>query len=212
MVRMFRKSVSMVVLLSFVSLLGCSCSREGGTAVSDDERLEAALSKASEVQELISIRDEIAALAIARGVTADQIREAGSDSDAANRLLGLTDAEAHERAARIDALIEALFERYPALADAQGPDDGAAVCGDCTVDRIADSWERYSRVLSARLAGDGTLMAPARGPLKCRMRQVIVGFAICAARSGGSVLFYAICSYGVFCGSCSGGAADIICG
>ena len=212
MVRMFRKSIAIVVLMSFLSFLLESCAGEDRSPVSGEaDRLEDELSKASEVQELMAIRDEIASRAITMHVTADEIRAAGSDARKTNELLGLTDAEAQARFERIAALLRALHDRYPALGRLEA--SASSGCEACDVDRIAASWEHYSKVLAVEPDGNaGALKAPARAPLQCKMRQLVIGFGVCAARSGGSLLIYALCSYGVFCGSCSGGAADVICG
>ena len=212
MVWMFRKSIAGVVLMSFVSFLLYSCAEEHRSPVSGEaDRLEEELSKASEVQELVAIRDEIAARAITMHVTADEIRRTGCDARKTNELLGFTEAGARARFERINALLRALHDRYPALGRLEA--SASSGCGACDVDRIAASWEHYSKVLAVEPGGNaGALKAPARAPLQCRMRQLVVGFAVCAARSGGSLLIYSLCSYGVFCGSCSGGAADVICG
>jgi hypothetical protein len=47
--------------------------------------------------------------------------------------------------------------------------------------------------------------------MKCKWTQLTIGFMLCALKSGGSLLVYGICAYAVFCGSCGGGMADIIC-
>jgi len=212
MVWMFRKSIAIVVLMSFLSFLLYSCAGEDRSPVSrETDRLEDELSKASEVQELMAIRDEIAARAIAMHVTADEIRRVGCDERRTNELLGFTETQARARFERIAALLRALHDRYPALGRLETA--ASAECEACDIDRIAASWEHYSKVLAVELGEGGqALKAPARAPLQCKMRQLIVGFAVCAARSGGSLLIYSLCSYGVFCGSCSGGAADVICG
>ncbi|HVO77025.1 MAG TPA: hypothetical protein VMT60_03485, partial [Candidatus Bathyarchaeia archaeon] len=100
----------------------------------------------------------------------------------------------------------------------------AAQYGSCDIEGVAASWEHLSKVLAAdggagsqagwaRVREDGqpVLQAPARPPLMCKWAQLGAGMFLCAAKSGGSLLFYAVCSYGVFCGSCSGGVADVLC-
>ena len=212
MVRMFRRSISVVVLMSFLSFLLYSCTGGERSPVSDDpDRLEAALSTASELQELIAIRDENAVRAIRLNVTPADIRAAGSDARRANELLGLTADEAQARYERINALVGALYTRYPQLKDVEKR--ATYECTACDVEGVAEAWEHLSRVLAPELgAGAGqALQAPARAPLKCKWTQLAVGFGLCAAKSGGSLLFYSACSYGVFCGSCDGGLASIIC-
>jgi len=212
MVWMFRRGISGVVLLSFLSFSLYSCTGGERSPVSDDpDRLEAALSAASELQELIAIRDEIATRAIALKVTPEDIRAAGSDARRANELLGFTAEEAQARYERINALVGSLHTRYPQLKDAEKR--STYECTACDVEGVASAWEHLSKVLAPEPgAGAGqALQAPARGPLKCKWTQLAVGFGLCAAKSGGSLLFYAACSYGVFCGSCDGGVASIIC-
>lgn len=212
MVWMFRRGISVVVLMSFLSFLLYSCTGGQRSPVSDDpDRLEAALSTASELQELIAIRDEISARAIRLNVTPADIRAAGSDARRANELLGLTADEAQARYERINALVGALYTRYPQLKDVEKR--STYDCTACDVEGVAAAWEHLSQVLApAGGAGAGqALQAPARGPLKCKWTQLAVGFALCGVKAGGSLLFYATCSYGVFCGSCDGGAASIIC-
>lgn len=213
---MFRTCVTTLFLLSILVLSLWSCADEKATqpaigAGTDEDRLESELNAAPEVRELFAIRDELAARAIERGVTAQQIRETGSDPDAANALLGLTPDEGRARFARIDELVGALFERYPLLADMAGRD--AFFCEACDAEGAAAAWEHYSTVLPAVLGETGGLAsgAPARPPLRCNMQQIVSGFAACALRSGGSGVVYLACSYGVFCSSCDGGVADIIC-
>jgi len=127
-----------------------------------------------------------------------------------NELLGYSAEEARERFARINALIEALYERFPSLGRI-----GATVpleCEACDAEVIAERWEHYSKVLAAELGkGAGALRAPAKGPLKCNLTKIVAGFYGCALRSKGSLLVYAVCGYGVFCASCDGGIADYIC-
>jgi hypothetical protein len=216
---MSKKGIPLLFLVSFLCLLASSCAdqdavrtKDGvGPAADDSEWLEGELQKSSEVGELVAIRDEIAARALARGVTPEQIREAGNDAERSNALLGLTEAEARARFERIDALVNSLYARYPALREAAARE--AASFETCDVDCAASRWERYSKVLEVELSGDGTpaLRAPAKGPMKCKMRQIVVGFALCALRSGGNAMFYGVCSYGVFCASCDGGISDLLC-
>ena len=220
MVRMFRKSVSIMVLLSFLSLLFCSCTRDDvtepgdgrGSAADDSGWLEEDLRETGELMELIAIRDEIALRALARNVTSQQVRETAGDALRSNELLGYCEVEAKAINDRIATLVGALSETYPALKGSEA--QGAFECAACEIERMAASWEHYSKVLAVEFGGNSPLAleAPARAPLKCKMRQLIMGFGLCAMRSGGSLLFYSLCSYGVFCGSCDGGVADIICG
>jgi outer membrane murein-binding lipoprotein Lpp len=212
MVWMFRRGISVVVLLSFLSFLLYSCTGGARSPVSDDpDRLETALSTASELQELLAIRDEIAARAIRLNVTPADIRAAGSDARRANELLGLTADEAQARYERINALVGALYTRYPQLKDAG--ESSTYECTACDVESVAAAWEHLSQVLApeAGAGAGGALEAPARGPLKCKWTQLAVGVGLCAVKSGGSLLFYTACSYGVFCGSCDGGIASVIC-
>ena len=94
---------------------------------------------------------------------AEQIREAGYDVARSNELLGLTEAERRARFERIDALINSLYARYPALREAEARE--AAAFETCDIECAASSWERYSKVLAVELSGDGTpaLRAPAQG-------------------------------------------------
>jgi hypothetical protein len=219
MVRMFRKSVSFMVLLPILSLLFYSCAcddvtepADGRGSVADDSgRLEEDLRETGELAELIAIRDEIALRALARNVTPQEVREAAGDPRRSNELLGYCEVEAKAINDRIAALVGALFEMYPALEGIEA--HGESECAACDIERMAETWERYSKVLAAESGGSGELAleAPARAPLKCKMRQLVMGFGLCAMKSGGSLLFYSLCSYGVFCGSCSGGMADVIC-
>jgi len=205
MVRMFRKSVSFMVLLPILSLLFSSCAGDDVTEPADGR------GSAAELMELVAIRDEIALRALARNVTPQQVREAAGDARRSNELLGYSEVEARAINDRIAALVGALFEMYPALEGIEA--HGASECEACDIERMAETWERYSNALAAEFGSSGELAleAPARAPLKCKMRQLVMGFGLCAMKSGGSLLFYSICSYGVFCGSCSGGVADIIC-
>jgi len=217
---MVGKGLSIMVLMSFLSLLFCSCTDDGVTrpqdawSLGDDDfgLLEDELREAPELGELIEIRDEIAARAIARNVTPDELRAAGNDACRANELLGLTPVEASARRDRINALVASLRGRYAALENIEARIE--IKCAECDIDHIALSWEYYRRVLAAPIGGSAQPApeAPERAPLKCRMSQLVIGFGLCAIKSGGNLLFYAICSYGVFCGSCDGGMADVICG
>ena len=153
MVWMFRRGISVVVLLSFLSFLLYSCTGGARSPVSDDpERLETALSTASELQELLAIRDEIAARAIRLNVTPADIRAAGSDARRANELLGLTADEAQARYERINALVGALYTRYPQLKDAEKR--STYECTACDVEGVAAAWEHLSQVLAPE-AGAG---------------------------------------------------------
>jgi hypothetical protein len=216
---MSRKGIPVLFLVSLFCLLALSCADHDaapaktsvGPAGDDPEWIDGELEKSIEVQELIAIRDELTARAIARNVTPEQIREAGYDVERSNELLGLTETERRARFERIDALINTLYSRYPALRDVAAR--GAASIQTCDIECAASSWERYSKVLAAERAGDGTqaFRAPARAKLKCKMRQIVTGFAACALSSGGSGALYLICSYGVFCDSCTGEVVELLC-
>jgi hypothetical protein len=216
---MSKKGIPLLFVVSLLCLLASSCAdrdairtKDGvGPAADDSEWLEGELERSSELRELVAIRDELAARAIARNVTAEQIREAGYDVGRANELLGLTETERRARFDRIDALIRSLHSRYPALREAEARE--AAAAQTCDVECAAASWERYAKVLAVELSGEGapTLRAPAKGPMKCKMRQIIIGFGLCSLRSGGNAILYAVCSYGVFCTSCNGGISDLLC-
>lgn len=216
---MSRKGIPLLFLVALLCLFALSCADHDaaktkdsvGPVTDESERIEEEIARSSELQELIAIRDEIVARAIARNVTPEQIREAGYDVARSNELIGLTEAEGRARFERIDALINSLYARYPSLKDAEARE--AAAIETCDIECVASNWGRYSKVLAVELSGDGTpaLRAPARGPMKCKMRQIVVGFALCALRSGGSAFFYGVCSYGVFCASCDGGISDMLC-
>ena len=216
---MSRKGIPVLFLASLLCLLVSACADHDaapakasvGPAADDSEWLEGEIEKSSELRELIAIRDEIAARAIARNVTPEQIREAGYDVARSNELLGITEAEGRARFERIDALVNSLYARYPALREVEARE--TAAFETCDIDCASSRWERYSKVLAVELSVDGTpaLRAPARDPMKCKMRQIVMGFALCAVRSGGNTLLYGICSYGVFCASCDGGISDLLC-
>jgi hypothetical protein len=215
-VRMFGKSVYIMVLASCISVLFCSCTGDAvlpggdrrGAAADDNARLEDELSGASELRELIAIRDEIAARAIARDLTADEVRAAMGDECRSNEVLGLAEADARALFERINALVGSLYDRYPLLGDIEARE--GFECGSCGADRIVAGWERFSTILAADFAERGA-QSPQRPPLVCKWVQLAVGMGLCAAKSGGNLFFYAFCSYGVFCGSCDGGVSDIIC-
>jgi hypothetical protein len=216
---MSRKGIPLLFLVSLFCLFVSSCADNDAAKTNDSvgpvadetEKLEEEIGRSSELRELIAIRDEIAARAIARNVTPEQIREAGYDVARSNELLGLTEAERRATFERIDTLINSLYARYPALREAETRE--AASIETCDIECAASNWERYAKVLAVELSGDGApaLRAPARSPMKCKMRQIIIGFGLCSLRSGGNALFYAVCSYGVFCASCDGGISDLLC-
>ena len=230
--RMFKKSVSITVLVSFLSFIVSSCTGDKLTqpentsrAANDLERLDEQLSAAPEVRELLEIRNEIVSLALDRGVTSRQLREAVSDAHRSNELLGFSSLEASELQNRIQGLIGSLYGKYPALEQLVAQKVSESECDACEVDRLAASWDTHARALAeartadleassaaGRHGGTEVALAPARAPLTCKWTQLTVGIVLCAVRSGGSLLFYALCSYGVFCGSCDGGMADVICG
>jgi hypothetical protein len=229
---MFKKSVSIMVLASFLSLVIYSCTSDKlvqpgdkSQAANDLGRLGEQLSTAPEVRELLEIRDEIVVRALDRGITSQQLREAGSDADRSNELLGFSSLEARELQRRMEALIGSLQGAYPALERLVAQKVSESECDACDMDRLAASWDTYARALAATRVADrgassaasrdgeaGISLSPARAPLTCKWTQLTVGLVLCAVRSGGSLLFYALCSYGVFCGSCDGGMADVICG
>jgi hypothetical protein len=214
-----RKGIPLLFLASLLCLLAPACAdrdansaKDGvGPAADESAWLDGEIEKSSELRELVAIRDEIAARAIARNVTPEQIREAGYDAARSNELLGITEAEGRAIFERIDALVNSLYARYPALRDIEARE--AAAFEACDVECAAMKWERYAKVLAIELSGDGSqaLKAPAKGPMKCQMRQIVMGFALCAMRSGGNTVLYGICSYGVFCASCDGGISDLLC-
>ena len=216
---MSKKGIPLLFLVSLLCLLVFSCADRDaaptkdsvGPVADESERIEEEIGRSSELQELIAIRDELAARAIARNVTPEQIRETAGDVDGSNALLGLTPDEARARFDRIDALVDALFERYPALADIAAREETRLSI--CDAEGVALAWEHYSKVLPAALDQGGARVhgAPARPPLICKVTQLVAGFSLCALRSAGSAAFYFVCSYGVFCSACDGGIAAIIC-
>lgn len=211
-VKMFRANICAAVLLMLASSFALvSCAGDDGSPVSDASlQIEDELSRAPEVQELFEIRDAIAARALAMNVTGERIRAAGCDTDAMNELLGYSAEEARERFARINVLIETLYDRYPSLRHAESavPPE----CETCDSEAIAERWERISSVLAAETGKSaGALDAPAKAPLKCNMQKLIMGFYACAQRAGASFIVYLMCSYVVFCASCDGGVSEYIC-
>jgi hypothetical protein len=219
MTMMFGKGVLITMLTLFASVLFSSCAGDkaslpadsGAAGTYDPDQLESELDGAPEIQALIAIRDDIATLAIARNVTADEIRATAQDAGLSNELLGLTEADAQTLTDRIDGLIDSLHDRFPALREAEAR--SALECEACDLESVASSWERLSKTLAIEIAEQGRLAseAPARPPLVCKKAQLVIGMGLCAIKSGGNLLFYAVCSYGVFCGSCDGGMADVIC-
>jgi hypothetical protein len=225
---MFKKSVSIVLLASFLSCIVASCGdntstqpRERVRTAGDPGWLERELSTAPEVRDLIEIRDEIVLRAVERGVTSEQLREAVSSGPRSNEVLGLSSLEAKEIQDRMVALIGSLCDRYTVLGDLVAREISESMSGGCDLDRFVDAWDAYSARIRAELsssspgtdqsgAGD-RFFAPAHEPLKCKWAQLTIGFAVCAVKSGGSLLVYAVCSYGVFCGSCEGGISDALC-
>jgi len=160
---MLKSCVSILALVSIALCSLCSCADEEAVRPAagrsarpgDDEWIEDELRKAPELIELLAIRDELAAMALARGVTADEIRETAGDADRSNALLGLAPDEASARFGRINALIGTLFARYPALADAAAREE--ALCAACDAEGIARAWEHYSKALPAALETAGWL-------------------------------------------------------
>jgi hypothetical protein len=216
---MSKKGIPLLFLVSLLCFFAFSCADRdsagtndgAGPAAEDSEWLEGELEKSSELSELVAMRDELAARAIERGVTPAQIRETAGDVDRSNALLGLTPGEARARFERIDALVGSLCARYPSLTEIVAREEFRYPA--CDADGIALAWEHYSRVLPAVLDRSGARVpgAPARPPLICKMTQLVMGFSLCALKSGGSAAVYVVCSYGVFCASCDGGITDIIC-
>lgn len=245
---MMKRSVLMAAFLSILACFLCSCAGEDAApsaSVSqgdaDTARLEAALSAAPEVRELIEIRDLIASRAAAGHVTPEQVREVADDPERANELLGLSGDEASALMGRIDGALASLRAAYPALDGLMG--HASQECDACDVERLAATWDRYLAVAGRAASampdeaatdaageasgapggaagsagggsaepGGGAAYAPEREPLRCKMTQLVIGFGMCAVKSGGSLLFYTICSYAVFCSSCSGGVAAMIC-
>jgi hypothetical protein len=229
---MFKKSVSIIVLASFLSFIGYSCADdkltppEGVSRTENDLlRLEEQLGRAPEVRELLQIRDDIISRAIDRGITSRQLRETISDTHRWNDLLGFSSEEASDLDRRMQTLIETLCDRHPELERLVARSASEPACVGCDTERLAASWDAQARAITAARAADedassaagrqwgaGGSLAPSRAPLACKWTQLTVGLAMCAIRSGGSFLFYALCSYGVFCGSCDGGMADVLCG
>ncbi len=224
---MSRRIILPVILIAVLSLVFFSCSRDraveprgAGEQVPDDTGmgnmagLDRQLESSPEIRELIAVRDEIAGRALERRVTEEQVREAGLDAQKGNELLGLSDAEAAELWGRVNAALGSLYARFPELGGRLG--GTRAACGACDAEQFAIAWGGYvSRASSIGIAATGSAHgpegAPARPPMKCKWAQLGVGFAMCAIKSGGSLLIYAICSFGVFCASCDGGIADIVC-
>ncbi len=233
--RMFRKSVSIMVLASFLSLIVYSCAGEQtaqpgasrgethGLAWLDDQ-----LSRAPEVRELLEIRDNIISRALDKSITSQQVREVANDPQRSNELLGLSKSDAKRIQDRMECLIGSLCSRFPMLEELVAERALAYESNACDTDCLTTSWDVYSRAFAAAQLNDlvsdsgatpaagregesGGSLSPARTPLICKWSQLMVGFALCGVKSAGSLLFYAICSYGVFCGSCDGGVADMIC-
>jgi len=229
---MFKKSVSIVVLASFLSFIGYSCAGdkltqpEGASRAENDlPRLDEQLGRAPEVRELLQIRDDIISRAVDRGITSRQLRETISDTNRWNDLLGFSSEEASNLDRRMQTLIKTLCDRHPELGRLVAQRASEPGCEACDTERLAVSWDAQARAITAVRAADeaassaagrhwgaGGSLAPARAPLTCNWTQLVVGFAVCAARSAGSLFLYVLCSYGVFCGSCDGGTADVICG
>ena len=211
---MFKKCVSIIVILSILSFLYSSCSRDdiiqpkGNTDLneSDSESLQEELETAPEVKELLEIRTEMMDRALKRDITGKKLLDAymAKDEQKMVILLGYSDTEVEKYRNRLYYLSNSLCDRYPELRKMVAEKKGS-FCATCEVEQFADKWDDYRMKYKA-----GILCAPAMKPAMCQIIPLTIGLILCAV-SLPTVLLYLLCSYIVACSFCEGGWADIIC-
>lgn len=218
---MFRKVVSIVVVFSLLSLSFFSCSDETATRPEDLPEVRNAglgnpgviLSESQEVRDLIDIRNDMIARALASGVSGTELADIVSSNDEERfaSVLGYTEDEMNTVGDRIAALGTSLRNRFPQL---QAMADYPSPCIACTFDNIAEKWDNLLMAdkRSDILLREGEVMLPAPDPnqkgVSCQWVPYTASLSLCTLSGP---VFYWACAVVAICTFCSGGWIDTMC-
>jgi hypothetical protein len=134
---MCRKSISMIVIVTFLSLVLHSCSSNEEAVTPKMTSLEDKLRADSRVDELIQLESDLIAVAMRSDATSSQLREAWKAEDRAKvaALFGFNQGEWDQIAGRIVRLGESLRQDYPELNE-QVEIGVKSDCASCDVDEL----------------------------------------------------------------------------
>ena len=195
---MFKRSISMIVIVSVLSLIWYSCSEDGinqpgsksESSISDEtENLNEALSNDPQVKELETIGHELIQITIDLKITQEELKSAVRDKQLAADKLGMSKVESERLLDHIRELANSLLMKYPELKEMVEKQRDEQ-CEDCQIDQFINNWNK----ISAQQDQDN-----GRELLRMSYFTYVVALAGCAVGSVGNVLLYAICAYVVFC-------------
>jgi hypothetical protein len=128
-------------------------------------------------------------ITIDRKITQEELKFAVRDKQLAADKLGMSKVESERLQDHISELANSLLMKYPELkkmVETQRDEQ----CGDCQIDQFINNWNK----IRAQHDQDN-----GRELLRMSYVTYIVALVACAVGSAGNVLFYAICSYVVYC-------------
>ena len=220
---MFRKVVSVVVVFSLLSLSFFSCSDETATRPEDSTEVrnvglgnpEVILSESQEVRELIDIRNEMIARALASGVSGTELADIVSSNDEERfaSVLGYSHDELSAIGLRIKELGISIRERYAEVRQTDRPP--VPVCVRCSFADMAENWNNLLMTNRASdfMLGDGEVMLPAPDPsqkgVTCQWASYVATLVGCTVF--GSTPLYFACTIVALCQFCSGGWVSTFC-
>ncbi|MCD6380258.1 hypothetical protein J7M07_07435 [bacterium] len=195
---MFKRSISMIVIVSVLSLVWYSCSEDGinqpnskseGSISDETENLNEELLNDPQVKELEAIGNELIQIAIDREITQEELESAVKDEQIAAATLGMSRVESEKLLTHIKELGNSLLIKYPELKNMvqkRMKED----CEGCQTNEFINNWDK----IRAHQGQDN-----GRELLKMSYFTYIVALVGCYFASAGNILLYAICAYVVYC-------------
>ncbi|MDZ7860272.1 MAG: hypothetical protein U5O15_06345 [Candidatus Krumholzibacteriota bacterium] len=209
---MFKRIVSIMIIVSFITMVQSSCSRENSVRpdkkeeTQPDDNLEKVLKNDPAVNEFVQISEQLIIKAMDNKVSAAELEIAyeNEDDEFFGHLLGYEETEIRKISDRILDLSNTISKRYPKIKK-QAEKNQNQKCKSCDFNKVIENWDgivsKYNNQHRRIVAVD---------PAICKVVQLTVGMYLCAATLA-SVVLYVLCAYMVVCASCSGGWADDIC-
>lgn len=216
---MLKKSVSVLVALSMMTSMLCSCTDgENGvvTAGSDGEcvELDRRLEQDAEVREMMTVLQGLVRRAAARRIPGGELAGAAERNDRIEvaSLLGIDYDRLGDLSERLERLSSNINERYPSLVE-NSAGTGASCC---TLDDFPELWDAHLVQTGRSLTGDDVEHGmdapdPANKGVTCKWARYVAALVACGL-SAGAALVYMLCAYIATCSYCTGGWVSTICG
>lgn len=204
----------LIIMFILCTILIAGCSEQEGLNEPSSAAFEMRLKEDADVQELLSIRDEMIKRALDSGVGGAEISDVvvRNDTERFAAILEYSEEEMAELGSRIAYLGKVIQDRYPKLKDMAG--SRREECPGCDFKAIAEKWND----ISARhrepgvVPTDGEVQIPLPDPsqkgVTCQWVLYAASLAVCT--TAGPVLYWA-CALVATCALCTGGWVSTMC-